>query len=128
MPVHDWTRVDAGTLHAFHQAWITHLMESLNGGLLPEGYYAMGEQIASGREPDVLALHLPSAKPLGDSKGLAVAERVPKVRVRLRPDENARSVLSPILHPRTACSRSLRTKVRQSDRKPTSNPWQSAKY
>jgi hypothetical protein len=33
MAVHDWTRVDAGTFHAFHTAWITHLSEALNGGL-----------------------------------------------------------------------------------------------
>lgn len=30
MPMHDWTRVSAGTLHAFHNAWITHIQEALN--------------------------------------------------------------------------------------------------
>ena len=40
MPVHDWTKVDVGTFHSFHNAWITHLMGKLNGGVLPEGYYA----------------------------------------------------------------------------------------
>jgi hypothetical protein len=44
MPVHDWTSVDAGTFHAFHTAWITHLSEVLNGGILPPGYYALPEQ------------------------------------------------------------------------------------
>ena len=44
MPVHDWTRVMAGTFHAFHNAWIAHLQEALNSGGLPEGYYALGEQ------------------------------------------------------------------------------------
>jgi hypothetical protein len=34
MPIHDWTRVDAGTFHDFHQAWITHLKETLNDGVL----------------------------------------------------------------------------------------------
>ena len=29
MPIHDWTRVDAGTFHAFHTAWVTHLSEML---------------------------------------------------------------------------------------------------
>jgi hypothetical protein len=46
MPVHDWTRVDAGTFHAFHTAWITHLSETLNNGLLPSDYYALTEQPA----------------------------------------------------------------------------------
>jgi hypothetical protein len=49
MPVHDWTRIDAGTFHAFHTAWVTHLMEALNGGLLPPSYYALAEQVASQR-------------------------------------------------------------------------------
>jgi hypothetical protein len=26
MPAHDWTKVDVGTFHSFHNAWITHLM------------------------------------------------------------------------------------------------------
>ena len=29
MPVHDWTRVTAGTFHHFHQAWITALSDAL---------------------------------------------------------------------------------------------------
>lgn len=44
MPVHDWTRVDAGTLHAFHTLWICEMMGALNAGLLPRGYYALVEQ------------------------------------------------------------------------------------
>jgi hypothetical protein len=58
MPVHDWTRVDAGTFHAFHTAWITHLSETLNGGVLPSGYYAMPEQHAGRWIPDVLTLQM----------------------------------------------------------------------
>jgi hypothetical protein len=42
MPVHDWTRVDAGIFHDFHLGWIGELRGALNGGLLPEGYYALG--------------------------------------------------------------------------------------
>ncbi len=41
MPIHDWTRVSAGTIHHFHTMWITHVSEALNAGLLPEGYYAL---------------------------------------------------------------------------------------
>ena len=60
MPVHDWTRVDAGTFHAFHLAWITHLSESLNGGILPGGYYAMAEQHGGRLIADVLTLQHPA--------------------------------------------------------------------
>ncbi len=35
MPLHDWTRVDAGIFHDFHQAWNAQLRGALNGGLLP---------------------------------------------------------------------------------------------
>jgi hypothetical protein len=56
MPVHDWTRVDDGTFHAFHSAWNTHLMGALNSGLLPPEYYALAEQVASRRQTDVLTL------------------------------------------------------------------------
>ena len=62
MPVHDWTRVIAGTFHHFHHEWITCISRTLNAGLLPREYYAMAEQIAGGLGPDVLTLgnvHLP---------------------------------------------------------------------
>ena len=43
MPIHDWTRVPAGTYHFFHQRWISALTDALNGGGLPEGFFAMSE-------------------------------------------------------------------------------------
>ena len=60
MPVHDWSQVDAGTYHAFHMAWITHLSEGLNAGILPSGYYALPEQHAGRYIADVLTLQRPS--------------------------------------------------------------------
>jgi hypothetical protein len=56
MPIHDWTRVVAGVFHAFHHDWITDLTRALNGGLLPDDYYALPEQQAAGLGPDVLTL------------------------------------------------------------------------
>lgn len=56
MPIHDWTRVSAGTFHDFHLAWIAELRNSLNGGVLPPSYYAQAEQIAGPLGPDVLTL------------------------------------------------------------------------
>src|ERR1700756_1297748 len=65
MPVHDWTRVDAGTFHAFHTVWISEIMKALNAGLLPKGYYALAEQVATRMQTDVLTLHAPAPrKPL----------------------------------------------------------------
>ncbi len=82
MPVHDWTRVDAGIFHAFHVSWIGELMGALNNGLLPSGYYALAEQIAGGREPDLLTLRGPTSgqPPRGDPPGgVALASAPPRV-------------------------------------------------
>lgn len=87
MPLHDWTRVTAGTYHAFHNAWITHLQEVLNEGLLPKPYYALGEQRAGDTGPDLLALRetnghddAPFASS-GDDGMVAVADAPPRVHV-----------------------------------------------
>jgi Protein of unknown function (DUF4058) len=56
MPMHDWTEVDAGIFHAFHHEWISEIFRALNRGLLPQGYYALPEQVAAGFGPDVLTL------------------------------------------------------------------------
>jgi hypothetical protein len=56
MPMHDWSRVDAGIYHDFHQAWSISIRNALNSGLLPSGYSALVEQHAAGLVPDVLAL------------------------------------------------------------------------
>jgi len=58
MPIHDWTRVPAGTFHHFHHSWIEEIARALNRGLLPRDYYAMSEQITGSLGPDVLTLNL----------------------------------------------------------------------
>ncbi len=80
MPVHDWTKVDAGTFHDFHTAWITHLSEALNDGLLPDGYYAVSEQHWGG----IFAYRIAPMQyaPPGEG-GIAVAEAPPRVRRKL---------------------------------------------
>ena len=91
MPIHDWTRVDAGIFHHFHHTWITEIQRALNRGLLPPEYYAMAEQIAGGLGPDVLALQRPanssgngSPSPREPSGGIALAEAPPRVAFRRR--------------------------------------------
>lgn len=77
MAIHDWARVTAGTFHDFHNAWITELRNAFNGGLLPPGFYAQGEQYAGEIHTDVLTLHSghDPAAPAGG--GLAVVEETP---------------------------------------------------
>ena len=38
MPIHDWTRVAAGTFHDFHQGWTIGIRNGLNSVVLPDGY------------------------------------------------------------------------------------------
>ncbi|HEX4795442.1 MAG TPA: DUF4058 family protein [Humisphaera sp.] len=94
MPIHDWTRVTAGTYHDFHMAWIAELRRALNGGLLPEGYYALAEQVANQVIPDVLTLQdlsgVGGSVSLGEDEvgqdsedgGVAVAVAPPRVSVK----------------------------------------------
>src|SRR5205823_11219339 len=56
MPMHDWTRVEAGIFHAHHHEWISEISRTLNRGLLPANYYALPAQVAAGYGPDVLTL------------------------------------------------------------------------
>jgi hypothetical protein len=71
MPIHDWTRVSAGTWHDFHLAWIAEIRNALNDGLLPPGYYAQAEQIAGPLGPDVLTLQEANSAP-HDTNGPAL--------------------------------------------------------
>jgi hypothetical protein len=85
MPVHDWTRVDAGIFHDFHVSWIPEIRKVLNGGLLPDGYYALAEQHAGRSIPDLLTLHTSAAtqEPVSlpsTTGGTAVAESPPRAR------------------------------------------------
>ena len=100
MPIHDWTRVDAGIFHHFHQRWIGDITHILNQGLLPPQYYALAEQQGAGFEPDVLTLKASVGpqqsddaterpEPRGpddgnEAGGVIVAE--PRVRIRAETD------------------------------------------
>src|SRR4051812_18089486 len=53
MPIHDWTRVEAGIFHAFHHGWLSELCRALNQGLLPDDCYALPEQVAASTGLDV---------------------------------------------------------------------------
>lgn len=86
--MHDWLRVDAGIYHAMHTGWSAEIQKALNGGLLPDGYYALIEQHAGQAIADILTLHasapadqpLPAPLPPSTSGGIALADAPPKVR------------------------------------------------
>jgi len=92
--MHDWTLVPAGIYYDFHNSWITELRNWLNGGQLPEEFYAVGEQRAGAIGPDVLTLQAkdyepgdPEAKfPDGSGSILAIADAPPKVKATISLD------------------------------------------
>lgn len=87
MPVHDWTRVNAGIFHHFHHSWIEEIKRGLNRGLLPADHYALVQQVAVKRRPVVRALQGPTngapleASPRG---AIALATAPPQVWFRAK--------------------------------------------
>jgi len=88
MPIHDWTKVSSGIFHAFHVAWIGEIQKSLNSGRLPDGYYALAEQVASKMVPDVLTLRQPAlpskaSLPITEQSGggIAVVAEPPRMAI-----------------------------------------------
>jgi hypothetical protein len=90
MAVHDWTTIFAGGFHHFHQAWVLRISDQLNGGVLPDGYFAAVEQSSGGPYPDVVALEQDVREPgtseefetadLRRQGGIAVDDAPPRVR------------------------------------------------
>jgi hypothetical protein len=83
MPIHDWTQVEAGDFHHFHQCWVVAIGNALNAGLLPPGYMAMAEQVTGRPIPDVVTLQAREPKE-GLEGGIAVAIAPPSARLIAR--------------------------------------------
>jgi hypothetical protein len=83
MPIHDWTRIEAGAFHDFHQCWAAAIRSALNGGLLPPGYMALVEQVTGRPIPDVVTLQAREAKK-GPEGGTAVATSPPTAQLIAR--------------------------------------------
>lgn len=90
MPIHDWTRVSAGTWHDFEVAWIAELRNVLNQGCLPPDYYAQAEQMVGPYGPDVHALQTsedpttngpPARENSEGNGGLSVLVAPPRARI-----------------------------------------------
>ena len=94
MPLHDWSRVLAGTFHDFHYCWVAELRHALNRGLLPEGYDAQAEQVAGAKIPDVRTLQAvdetgisPSPSAL-ENGAVAISEHPPQVSLTEEAEES----------------------------------------
>ena len=86
MPIHDWTRAPAGLFHHFHQAWSVALSNALNGGLMPNGYYALVEQKVDG--PDVIAVEM-TRRGLAKPSGAVATLAPPRTKLSTRTPSDA---------------------------------------
>jgi hypothetical protein len=93
MPIHDWTRVTAGTFHDFHNAWLVEIRNALNTGVLPADFYAQTEQVAGELNPDVLTLQAGNTSQDEEGSGppgaTAVADAPPRLRIRIMAEADA---------------------------------------
>lgn len=89
MAVHDWARVKAGIFHDFHNAWVLHLKEALNEGILPTGFYALSEQHAGRVIADILTLRDDTSNEPLERGGVAVLDAPPQVGRKMTAGENA---------------------------------------
>jgi hypothetical protein len=82
MPVHEWTKVDAGLFHDFHQRWTVSLCDALNDARLPHDFFALIEQSIRGPVPDLLTLKLAPSEDEGSEhgRGSAVVTAPPRTR------------------------------------------------
>jgi hypothetical protein len=97
MPIHDWTRLEAGDFHDFRLGWVVLIAAALNGGLLPADCMALVER-PTGRpivdtgalqadEPDEdggidVATTPPTARVISRLEGAAYAKRADRVVIR----------------------------------------------
>lgn len=88
MPMHDWTRVQSGLFHEFHQSWSVRVKDALNSGLLGKEYYALVEQKVDGPEPDVIAVELKKPGKTRSETTTATLEP-PKTQLTARVDSDA---------------------------------------
>src|SRR4051812_11133806 len=84
MPIHAWSKTDAGLFHHLHQRWIGNLCDGLNA-VLPPGYFALSEQVTAGPIPDVLTLErggrVSQPSRADDDGGIRLATQAPRTRI-----------------------------------------------
>jgi Protein of unknown function (DUF4058) len=87
MPMHDWTKVNSGLYHHFHQVWMVEISRALNRGKLPKNLSALVEQRTGFKQPDVVAVEVTIPdEPWSSSGGTAVLDR-PKTRITRKSED-----------------------------------------
>jgi hypothetical protein len=86
MPIHDWSRVDAGIFHDFHHAWVGELKRAMNGGPLSSDEYAIVERAAT---DDGLSVALAP----GETEADAYVRKANRIVVRQTDDHQMLAVI-----------------------------------
>ncbi len=106
MRIHNWRLANAGIFHDFHTSWLAHIKETLNAGVLPNGFYALAEQQAGDYGPDVVALkwgfddmrnsdpHQPQGSDDCETGLVALAEAPPAVQLAVEASEETEYYLA----------------------------------
>ena len=83
MPMHDWSRIHAGTYHNFHHLWLAVIVARLNQGLLPAEFYAMAEQSLGVGQGDIITLQSPPTRTTpGTTSATILSILEPKTKFR----------------------------------------------
>ncbi|MBI4585536.1 MAG: DUF4058 family protein [Planctomycetes bacterium] len=86
MPIHDWSRGDAGIFHGLHIVWIGRLQSILNEELLPGTFYALAEPVLGSAVPDVLTLEWLESEGMGtDENSKRIRKDTQEAPVALAP-------------------------------------------
>jgi hypothetical protein len=104
MPMHDWTRVDVGIYHDFHQGWTVNLSRALNAGILPNGFRAMIEY----RPRDLYREYDPR-----ESDAEAYARRANRIAIHAGDDDRIVSLISIVSPGNKESSRGIRRYLSQ---------------
>jgi Protein of unknown function (DUF4058) len=93
MPIHAWSKTDAGLFHHFHQSWMVNLAKALNAGILPSDFMALAEQVTAGPIPDVITLgrvgRIPKPSSPGGNGGVQLATAPPRTAFIRRAEVDA---------------------------------------
>lgn len=84
MPIHDWTRVDVGLFHDFHQDWTVELCRRLNSGCLPPDLSALIDPLTDYPVPDAHASPPPRARFIDQIEEEIYAWRANRLRIQHR--------------------------------------------
>jgi hypothetical protein len=90
VPIHDWTKVEAGIFHHFLHEWLFTIKAALNQNLLSSGHYALAEHVPIGNPSNT-----PSDRVLraAQARGIVPPARKNRIAVKNAEDDGTVQVI-----------------------------------